>query len=58
MKKKSILFATISAVFALNAEVTVTVDSIRQNWPWSAEVLVGFTLSGLTGEMVDIEVEA
>ena len=58
MKKKSILFAAISAAFAMDAAVTVTVDSIRQNWPWSAEVLVGFTLSGLTGEMVDIEVEA
>ena len=58
MKKKSILFAAISAVFALNAEVKVTVDSIRQNWPWSADVLVVFSLSGLSGEMVDIEVEA
>lgn len=56
--KKSILLAMLSAVSALDAAVKVTVDSIRQNWPWSKEVIVGFTLSGVEDEAVDIETEA
>ena len=57
MKVSTVLSVLASmAVFPAVAAPTITVDSVAQNWPWSADVRVGFTLSGLSGS-VDVEVE-
>ena len=46
--------ATFIAAIVLSAvsfgEATVTVTSIRQNWPWDSKVTIGYTLSGTTGK--------
>lgn len=42
----------------VTAETSISVDSIRQNRPWSAEITVGFTLSGAGSSGVDVKVEA
>ena len=57
--KTSCMLSVFAALFAdiASAATTITVDSIRQNWPWSAEVSVRFTLSGVTS-VVDVSVEA
>lgn len=57
MKMSSVLLVLASlAVLPAAAVPTITVDSVAQNWPWSADVRVEFTLSGLSG-MVDVDVE-
>ena len=46
--------ATFIAAIVLSAvsfgEATVTVSSVRQNWPWDSKVTIGYTLSGATGK--------
>ena len=46
--------ATFIAAIVLSAvsfgEATVTVTSVRQNWPWDSKVTIGYTLSGAAGK--------
>ena len=45
---KAVMFMVAIVLFAAASfgEATVTVTSVRQNWPWDAKVTIGYTLSG------------
>ncbi len=59
MKKIRLVFSMVVFHVAVSAfaATTIKVDSIRQNAPWSAEIVVGFTVSGIS-DPIDVKVEA
>ena len=48
MKMATLIVATALCAAVSFGELTVTVTSVRQNWPWNAKVTIGYTLSGAT----------
>ena len=50
MKTATLIAATALCSAVSFGESTVTVTSVRQNWPWDTKVTIGYTLSGATGK--------
>ena len=46
MKTATLIAAIVLCSAVSFGDVTVTVTSVRQNWPWDAKVTIGYTLSG------------
>ena len=54
MKKMMFLGLLVGASTLLAADVTVTVDSIHQRWPWESKIDVDFTVTGDSTKSYDV----
>ena len=53
MKKMMFLALLVDASTLLAADVSVTIDSIHQRWPWETKIDVDFTITGDSGKLYD-----